>query len=56
MEELNNFFETVVASLDIYGNWNIVENVEDINYPVDKAIKKIERAKTFLKIYFVLMK
>ena len=66
-EELNNFFRTKVASLDIHGNSNTVENVENMSDPVHKAIKKlnfiqefclskIELAKTFLKIYFVLLK
>ena len=65
--ELNNFFKTAVASLDIHGNPYTVENVENMSDPVEKAIKnsnfiqvfclsKIKLAKTFLKIYFVLMK
>ena len=66
-EELNSFFKTAVASLDIHGNPYTVENVENMSDPVEKAIKnsnfiqvfclsKIKLAKTFLKIYFVLMK
>ena len=66
-EELNNFFKTAVASLDIHGNLYTVENVENMSDPVEKAIKnsnfiqvfclsKIKFAKTFLKIYFLLMK
>ena len=65
-EELNNFFKTVVASLDIHGNLYTVENVENMNDPVEKAIKnlnliqvfclsKIKLAKTFLKFYFILI-
>ena len=41
-EELNNFFKTVVASLDIHGNLYTVENVKNMNDPVEKAIKKFE--------------
>ena len=41
-EELNNFFKTAVASLDIHGNLHTVENVENMSVPVEKAIKKIE--------------
>ena len=41
-EELNNFFKTAVASLDIHGNLYTVENVENMSVPVEKAIKKIE--------------
>ena len=41
-EELNNFFKTAVASLDIHGNPYTVENVENMNDPVEKATKKIE--------------
>ena len=66
-EELNNFFKTAVASLDIHGNPYTVENVEYMSDPVEKAIRKfnfiqvfclskIKLARTFLKIYFVLMK
>ena len=66
-DELNNVFKTTVTSLDINGNPFTVENVENMSGFVDKAIKnsnfiqafylsKIKLAKTFLKIYFVLMK
>ena len=41
-EELNNFFKTAVASLDIHGNLHTVENVENMSVPIEKAIKKIE--------------
>ena len=41
-EELNNFFKNVVASLNIHENSYIVENIENINDPVNKAIKKFE--------------
>ena len=41
-EELNNFFKTAVASLDIHGNPYTVENVENMSDPVEKAIKKFE--------------
>ena len=41
-EELNNFFKTAVASLDIHGNLYTVENVENTSVPIEKAIKKIE--------------
>ena len=41
-EELNNFFKTAVASLDIHGNPNTVENVENMSDPVEKAIKVFE--------------
>ena len=64
-EELNNFFKTAVASLDIHGNPYTVENVENMSDPAEKAIKEfefnqvfflsnIELAKTFLELYFVL--
>ena len=39
-EELNNFFKTAVASLDIRGNPYTVENVENMTEPNEKAIKK----------------
>ena len=39
-EELNNFFKNAVVSLNIHENKYIVENIENINDPVDKAIKK----------------
>ena len=66
-EELNNFFKTVLASLDVQGNPHTVENVENMIDSVEEATKKIdfiqafclskiELAKTFLEIYFVLMK
>ena len=66
-EELNNFFKTAVASLDIHRNPYTVENAENMSDPVEKATKnsnfiqvfclsKIKLVKTFLKIYFVLMK
>ena len=38
-EELNNFFKTAVASLDIHENPYTVENVENMSDPVEKAIK-----------------
>ena len=41
-EELNNFFKNAIASLNIHENKYIVENIENINDPVDKAIKKFE--------------
>ena len=41
-EELNKFFKNVVASLNIHENKHIVESIENINNPVDKAIKKFE--------------
>ena len=41
-EELNNFFKTAVASLDIHGNPYTVENVENMSDSVEKAIKKFE--------------
>ena len=41
-EELNNFFKTAVASLDIHGNPYTVENVENMSDPVEKAIKNFE--------------
>ena len=40
-EEVNNFFKNAVASLNIHEKKYIVENIENINGPVDKAIKKI---------------
>ena len=40
-EELNNFFKTAIASLDIHGNPCIIEDVENMSDPVEKAIKKI---------------
>ena len=59
-EELNNFFKTAVASLDIHRNSYTVENIENMSDPVEKAIKdsnfiqafclsKIELAITFSK-------
>ena len=39
-EELNNFFKTAVASLDIHGNQYTVGNVKNISSPVGKAMKK----------------
>ena len=41
-EELNNFFKTAVASLDIHRNPYTVENVENMSDPVEIAIKKSE--------------
>ena len=41
-EELHNFFKTTVASLNIHGNQYTVENVENINDHVKKAIKIFE--------------
>ena len=41
-EELNNFFKTAVASLDIHGNQYTVQNVENISDPVYRAVKKFE--------------
>ena len=41
-EELNNFFKNAVASLNIHENKYIVENIENINDPVDKTIQKFE--------------
>ena len=41
-EELNNFFKNTVASLNIHENKHIVENIENINDLVDKAIKNFE--------------
>ena len=41
-EELNNFFKTAVASLDIHGNPYTVENVEYMSDPVEKAIRKFK--------------
>ena len=41
-EELNNFFKNAIASLNIHENKYIVESIENINDPVDKAIKKFE--------------
>ena len=40
-EGLNNFFKTTIASLDIHGNPCIIEDVENMSDPVEKAIKKI---------------
>ena len=42
IEELNNFLKIATASLDIHGNLYTVENVENMNDPVEKATKKIE--------------
>ena len=66
-EELNNFFKTEVASLDIYRDSYTVENIENMSDLVEKPIKKIEFHPGILliknkignnvfKIYFVLMK
>ena len=41
-EELNNFFKTAAASLNIHGNPYTVKNVENMSNPVAKAIKKFE--------------
>ena len=41
-EELNIFFKTAVASLDIHGNPYTVENVENMSDPIEKAMKKLE--------------
>ena len=49
-EELNNFFKTAVASLDIHGNPYTVENVENMSDPVEKAIKKFESHPSILLI------
>ena len=59
-EELNNFFKTAIASLDIHRNLYTVENIGNMSDPVEKAIKdsnfiqafcssKIELAITFSK-------
>ena len=59
--------ETTVASLDIHKNPYTVGKVENMSDPVEKAkrnsnfmqvfcLSKVKLAKTFLKIYFVLMK
>ena len=39
-EELNNFFKTEVASLDIYRDSYTVENIENMSDLVEKPIKK----------------
>ena len=49
-DELNNFFKNVVSTLNIHENKYIVENIENINDPVDKAIKKIEFHPSILPI------
>ena len=49
-EELNNFFKTAVASLDIHGNPYTVENVENMSDPVEKAIKTFEFYRSVLLI------
>ena len=41
-EELNNFFKTAVASLDIHRNPYTVENVENMSDPAEKVTKKFE--------------
>ena len=41
-EELNNFFKNAVASLNTHENKYIIENIENINDHVNKAIKKFE--------------
>ena len=41
-EELNNFFKTAVASLNIHGNPYTVENVKTMSDPAEKAIKKFD--------------
>ena len=55
-EELNDFFKTAVASLDIHGNPYTVENIENMSDPIEKAMKKFQFHPKFLEIYFVLMK
>ena len=42
IEELNNFFKIATATLDIHRNPYTVENVENMNDPVEKATKKVE--------------
>ena len=49
-EELNNFFKNAIASLNIHENKYIVENIENINDPVDKAIQKFEFHPSILRI------
>ena len=49
-EKLHNFFEIVVAFLDIRGNQYTVENVENISDPVDKVIEKTEFHSSILLI------
>ena len=55
-EELNNFFKTAVASLDIHGNQYTVKNVENISDPVYRAIKKFEFHPSILLIKIELTK